>query len=156
MKRSHLPPQRRPINHILLHWRHTRPPRLWHIHNWTRFFKLTERYRNIPVACNGLVREMFCKLLPKSWRNPHGCRDTKWVKKMCHLSCTSPEQPTFLFQCSHNTMQTTPEWRLHTNTPSHEHWLHLCVLLTRAYVVWLKELTFAAPCTLRGFHNYCQ
>ncbi len=40
----------------------------------------------------------------------------------------------------------TPKWRLHTDTPSHEQWLHLCALLTHA--VWLQELTFAAPCII--------
>ncbi len=50
-----------PIFYIQPHWRHTRPLRLWHIRNWTRFFKVTEQYCNIPVACNGLVWEMFCK-----------------------------------------------------------------------------------------------
>ncbi len=66
--------------------------RLWHIRNSTCFFKLTEQYRNIAVACNGLVWEMFCKF----------CQNHKCI----HILCTSREQSTFSFQCSHNTIQT--------------------------------------------------
>ncbi len=45
-----------------------------------------------------------------------------------------------------NVLTITPKWRLHTDTSSHEQWLHLCVLLTRVHVVWLQEMTFATSC----------
>ncbi len=38
-----------------------------------------------------------------------------------------------------------PEWQLHIDTSIHEQWLHLYVLLAHAHIVWLQELTFAAP-----------
>ncbi len=76
-----------PIFHILPHWWPTRSPRLWHIHYWTYFFKFTEQYHNIPVACKGVSLGNALQILPKSWCNPHGCRDTKWVKKNAIIFC---------------------------------------------------------------------
>ncbi len=104
-----------PFFHILLHWHHTRPPRLWHIRNWTHFFELTEQYRNIPGACNGLVGEMFCKFCQN-----HGVihivaeirNELKNAFIFCvlHVSSLHFYFSVHTIQCKHHTGMTVTHW----------------------------------------------
>ncbi len=135
-----------PIFHFLPHWRHTRPPRLWHIPNWTRFFKPTEQYRNIPVACNGVVWEMFCKF----WQN-HGIirmvaeirNELKNAFIFCvlHVSNLHFYFSVHTIKCKHHTRMTVTHWYSQPWTMTKSR-----VLLTHAHAVWFQELTFATPC----------
>ncbi len=69
-----------PIFHILPHCRHTRPPRLWHIHNRTCFFQLTQQYRNIPVACKGAsTLPTTCRSTCQSTLSLHKCRSSDGI-----------------------------------------------------------------------------
>ncbi len=124
-----------PIFYIVQHWCYTRPPRLWHLHNWTR---VSLNLQNNIVTFQWHVI-MFCK-----------CCKNHGVIRMCssfvyftRAACI------FISVFTQYNANITPEWQLHINTPNHEQLLHLCVLETHVHVVWLQELTFATPYILR-------